>query len=265
MSTIEMWLSSLLLVVVLPVLAVGGAFLVRRVVGPEVLVHHNDVAGFIYSVIGVVYAVLLGFTAIIVWGQYRSAQEGVEREANALADLYRDAEVFPPEVRDQLEGRLRNYGRLVVEKEWPAMAVGKSSSETWETYNQLWRTYHEFKPQDDHQRAWYAESLQRLNVLADQRRNRLLSIRSGLPGIIWAVLFGGAAITIAFSFFFGLQNARAQGLMVAGLTLTIGIVLLSIIALEHPFAGISPVDPGAFQQVEKIFDVWSQAGAGRNR
>ena len=33
-----------------------------------------DVAGFIYAVIGVVYAVLLGFSAIIVWEQYRQAR-----------------------------------------------------------------------------------------------------------------------------------------------------------------------------------------------
>jgi hypothetical protein len=32
------------------------------------------VAGFIYAVIGVVYAVLLGFSAIIVWEQYRQAR-----------------------------------------------------------------------------------------------------------------------------------------------------------------------------------------------
>ena len=48
------------------VLATAGALLVRRWVPVEVLERHNEVAGFIYSVIGVMYAVLLGFTAIIV-------------------------------------------------------------------------------------------------------------------------------------------------------------------------------------------------------
>jgi len=45
--------------------AVTGALLVRRWAPVEVLERHNEVAGFIYSVIGVMYAVLLGFTAII--------------------------------------------------------------------------------------------------------------------------------------------------------------------------------------------------------
>jgi hypothetical protein len=254
MPTLQMVMWTLLLLIVLPAAAIGGSLLVRRRVGAEVLARHNDVAGFIYAVIGVVYAVLLGFSAIIVWEQFRNAQEGAELEANDLADLYRDAQVFPAETREQIEARLREYIRLVVEEEWPAMATGESSARTWEAYNLLWRSYHEFKPEDEHQYAWYGESLQRLNNLGDQRRNRLLSVRSGVPSVMWAVLVGAGAVTIGFSFLFGTGNARAQALMTGALALTIGVVLLSILALEHPFAGITRVDPEAFEQVRRILD-----------
>jgi Protein of unknown function (DUF4239) len=264
MSSVETWFWILLLVLALPAIAAGGALLVRSAVGPAVLARNNNVAGFIYAVIGVVYAVLLGFTAIMVWEQFRNAQEGVEREADALADLYRDAQAFPPEVREQVVLRVRAYARVVIEKEWPAMAEGESSPEAWEAYEQLWRTYHEFTPQDDHQRAWYAESVRQLSALGDERRDRLLRVRSGLPTVIWSVLLGGGAVTIGFTFLFGTRNARAQGLMTAGLALTIGVVLLSIVALEHPFAGITRVDPKAFHQVEEILGVWNGPGGGRN-
>jgi hypothetical protein len=50
--------------------AVAGALLVRRWATVDVLERHNEVAGFIYAVIGVLYAVLLGFTAIIVWERF---------------------------------------------------------------------------------------------------------------------------------------------------------------------------------------------------
>lgn len=263
MSSFETWFWTLLLVGALPALAVWGALLVRRAVGADVLASHNDVAGFLYAVIGVVYAVLLGFTAIIVWEQFRKAQEGAELEANALADLYRDAQVFPAAVRGQVETRVREYARLVVEEEWPAMAAGGSSPGTWDAYDRLWRTYHEFTPQDDHQRTWYVESVQRMNLLGDQRRNRLLSNRSGVPTIMWAVLLGAGAITIAFSFLFGTRNPRAQGVMTGALALTIGIVLLSILALQHPFAGITRVDPDAFEQVQEILDRVGRPAAGR--
>jgi hypothetical protein len=237
--------------------------LVRRAVGSDVLARHNDVAGFIYAVIGVVYAVLLGFSAIIVWEQFRQAQEGIEREANEMSDLYRDAQVFPPEVRQQVEDGLRAYARSVVEKEWPAMATGKSSPETWEAFNQLWRIYHEFKPEDDHQRTWYAASIERMNALGDHRRIRLLSVRSGVPGVIWAVLIGAGAVTIGFSLLFGTQNGRAHGLMTAGVAITIGAVLFSILALQHPFGGINRVAPEAFHQFMEILDL--RSGSERMR
>jgi hypothetical protein len=257
MSSVETWFWILLLVLALPAIAAGGALLVRSAVGPDVLACHNNVAGFIYGVIGVVYAVLLGFTAIMVWEQFRNAQEGVEREADALADLYRDAQNFPPEVREQVALRVRAYARAVIEKEWPAMAEGQSSPETWDEYEQLWRTYDEFTPHEDHQRAWYAESIRQLNALGDERRDRLLRVRSHLPTVIWSVLLAGGAVTIGFTFFFGTQNPRAQGLMTAGLALTIGVVLLSILALEQPFAGITRVHPEAFHQVQKILGAWN--------
>jgi hypothetical protein len=257
MPSAETWFWILLLVLALPLTAAGGALLVRNAVGPDVLACHNNVAGFIYGVIGVVYAVLLGFTAIMVWEQFRNAQEGVEREADALADLYREARSFPPEVRDQVAFQVRAYARAVIEKEWPAMAEGESSPESWEEYEQLWRTYHKFMPQTDQQRAWYAEAIRALNELGDSRRDRLLRVRSGLPAVIWSVLLAGGTVTIGFTFLFGTRSAWAQGLMTASLALTIGVVLLSILALEHPFAGITRVNPATFHQLEEILSAWN--------
>ena len=268
------WLWSMLLVGATVLLAAAGTLLTRRWVSVEILKLNNEVAGFIYAVIGVLYAVLLGFTAIIVWEQFDKAQAGVDQEANELADLYRHAQAFPDDTRRTLETQLRAYAKLVVEKEWPAMAERTSSSETWEmyspetweTYNQLWRTYQQFQPQNDHERIWYAQSLTRLSQLGDQRRLRLLSSRSeGIPAVMWVALLGAGGVTIGFSFLFGTRSAVAQVLMTSALAMTIAVVLLSIVALEEPFRGITRVDPGAFDQVAYIFDVWSRSGVDQPR
>jgi hypothetical protein len=180
--------------------------------------------------------------------------------------LYRDAQTFPDEVRRELETHLRTYARLVVDKEWPAMVERKSSPETWEAYNKLWRTYHLYQPENEHERIWYAQSLAKLNQLGDQRRLRLLSSRSeGVPGVMWVVLLGAGVVTIGFSFLFGTRSATAQVLMTAGLAIVIALVLLSIMAMQDPFAGITRVDSDAFAQIADIFDVWSHPGAGQPR
>lgn len=256
------WLAGILLVGGMVALAVAGTLLTRRRVGAEVLQFNNEVAGFIYAVVGVVYAVLLGLSAIIVWEQYDQAKVIVEREANELADLYRSAQTFPDGVRRELEARIRTYARLVVEKEWPAMAEHKASPEAWQAFNQLWRTYHLFRPENDHQRIWYAESLKRLNQLGDQRRLRLLNSRSeGVPGVMWVVLLGGGVVTVAYTFLFGSRGTAAQVLMAAGVAMMTALVQLSVLAMHHPFSGIVRVEPGAFDQTLEVFRSGGQTGA----
>ena len=56
----------------------------------------------------------------------------------------------------------------------------------------------------------------------------------------------GAVITIGFSFLFGTENIWAQSFMVASLAGVITLVLLLIVALDHPYAGIIIVTPEAF-------------------
>jgi hypothetical protein len=256
MSPLDALFWSLLIVGGITFAAIAGALLVRRWVTVEVLERHNDVAGFIYAVIGVLYAVLLGFTAIIVWERFDEAQTNVEKEANELGDLFRNAQAFAAEnFREELETNLRSYVRIVVENEWPAMAKGKSSADAWDAYNRLWQTYYRFSPQDENERIWYSQSLTRLNQLGDQRRLRLLSSQSeGVPAVMWVVLLGAGAITIGFSFLFGTKNTIAQAVMTAGLAMTIALVLLSIFALEKPFGGITRIEPEAFNQAKEIFD-----------
>jgi len=211
------WFWSLLLVGATVLLSVAGTLMVRRLISVEVLERHNEVAGFIYAVIGVVYAVLLGFAAITVWERYDRAQASVEQEANDLADLYRDAQTFQGEIRTQLESQIRDYVRLAVQKEWPAMADGKSNPEVWDAYMKLWRTYYQFTPETDQEKTWYSHSLTKLNDLSDQRRARLLMSRAGsVPVMMWVALLGTGAITIAFSFLFGTPNTTAQIIMFQG-------------------------------------------------
>ena len=192
-AMLSAWFWAFFLIGATLLLTVAGSLLVRRLITVEVLQRHNDVAGFIYAVIGVVYAVLLGFAAVTVWERYDRAQASVEQEANDLSDLYRDAQTFPSDIRAELESRIRDYVQLAVEKEWPAMAERKFSPEVWDAYIQLWRTYYQFAPGNDQEKIWYSQSLTKLNDLGDQRRMRLLTSRAGgVPVMMWVALLGMA-------------------------------------------------------------------------
>src|SRR5215208_7968764 len=117
-----------ILTVFVPMLvAVVGLVLVQRLVPPERREEHNDVAGFIYAVLGVAYAVVLAFMLISVWQDYNTAQTNVESEANELAGVYFLASRLPESERTHVQDLARTYARVVVEQEWPMMEQGETS------------------------------------------------------------------------------------------------------------------------------------------
>ena len=60
--------------------ALVGLELVQRLVPAVSRQRSDDVAGFIYAALGVIYAVLLALVVIAVWEEYQAANETVEQE-----------------------------------------------------------------------------------------------------------------------------------------------------------------------------------------
>ena len=126
LSSLPLWITVLLLVVIPTALAMGAQAFIHRWVGVERLVQNNDIAGFKFATVGVIYAVLLGFTVIAVWEKFNAAENAVEQEAGSIAALLRYAEGKDAEAV-ALRGALKNYASSAINNEWPAMA-GESES-----------------------------------------------------------------------------------------------------------------------------------------
>ena len=96
--------------------------LIRRWVGIETLVKNNEIAGFKFATVGVIYAVLLAFSVIVVWEKFNDAQTSVAEEAGATAALFRYAEGKEPEAL-AFRTALVNYLKAAIDEEWPAMGL----------------------------------------------------------------------------------------------------------------------------------------------
>ena len=97
--------------------ALAGLELVQRLVPAVSRQPHNDVAGFIYAALGVIYAVLLALVVIAVWEEYGQASETVEQEANAAADIYWLAHRLPEPRGPHVQELARSYAEVVVHEE----------------------------------------------------------------------------------------------------------------------------------------------------
>jgi hypothetical protein len=237
-----------------PVLvAVAGLVVVQRLVPPERREGQNDVAGFIYAVLGVAYAVLLAFVVIAVWQDYETAKTNVESEAHELAGVYYNASQLPEPQRTTIRDLVRTYARVVVQEEWPLMERGKTSPRADSLLRQLRLQILHFDPHTKGDQIIYERGLTQLHDAADARRERLLEVREGIPDLLWVVIVGGGVVTVSFTYLFGLKSNAAHALMVAALTLVICGILFTIGEFDYPFSGVVEIRPEAFKEVLSSF------------
>ncbi len=198
--------------------AVAGLMLVQRLVPAAVRKEHNDVAGFIYAALGVIYAVLLALVVIAAWEGYEQASVTVEEEANALAEIFWLAHWMPQPEGRELQEVARSYAQEVVDKEWPLMEQGRTppmrgTQETptgWVLIDDIRTRLNAFEPHTEAEQDLHAEGLDQVQRLADARRMRLVAASESMPPILWFVLIFGGVVTVGFTYLFGLENTWAR-------------------------------------------------------
>ncbi|NHQ60890.1 DUF4239 domain-containing protein [Chlorobium sp. BLA1] len=222
--------------------------MVRRRFGVAELSKHNDVAGFIYSVVGVIYAVLLAFVVIVEWELYRDAESRAHEEVRCMASVFRDVRAFSgrPEAA-AIQEEIIAYSTRVINEEWPMMAEGNSSPEALRSVHRIFDLTLRLRPQNEYESIWYREIVSNLNDFSDARNQRILAGKEGvIPPFMWSVMIIGGIVTIGFSFLFGTSNSMAQSLMVGALACIITLVLLVIVAFDNPYKGIIRVKSEPF-------------------
>jgi hypothetical protein len=238
--------------------AVAGLELVQRLVPAQKRQEHNDVAGFVYAVVGIVYAVLLALLVIAVWEQYQRARETVESEANATVEIAWLDHGLPETEGYHLQEDARSYAQEVVDEEWPLMEQGiegeRGTPEGWDLIDDMRATLQEVQPSTEAESQLYAEGLDEIQRLGDARRMRLVQAEEGMPGVLWVILVLGAVVTVGFTYLFGLRNSWAHRLMVMSLTAVIVLVLFTIGVMDDPFTGGARIEPSAFDLILERFE-----------
>ena len=229
-------------------LAVAGLLAFHAIVPHELRSLHNDLAGFVLAIVGVIYAVLLAFIAVAVWQNYTDVDNLVQTEANLVGDLYQDTVGLPMPVAQQLRQNLFDYTETVVHKEWPhMMAATPARLKGWRILGSFHLTLAQLKPPDAPTVAVQTQMLNTLDRLYDVRRGRFHAAGAELPAIVWWNLIVGALILVVFSYLFGAARLAMHAVMVGMLGASIGLVLMLIVLLNNPFLGRSHVSVEPFQ------------------
>jgi Protein of unknown function (DUF4239) len=253
------WLSDLpttVAVIVSLVIGAGlsalGLFVVHPILPHEVRVVHNDVSGFIFATVGVVYAVLLAFVAVAVWQNFAQIDSQVQTEANLVGNLYRDTVAFPEPSASKLRHFLFVYAEIVVQDEWPALAAGRvDEAAGWQLLDKFHAELIQFQSNDGSVGIMRADAIKTLNQLYDARRGRFYAANSELPSILWWNLIAGAVILMLFSYLFGAIRLWMHLAMVSLLGALIGLIMSLVVLLNNPFRGPNHVSIAPFHRLVK--------------
>ena len=239
------------LVVAMGSLAAVGLLFVRRRILPRLRITEQD-GEFVNTMVQSVmmfYALTVAMISIAVWQSYSDASKSVSQEATALAVLYRDVSSYPLPVRTQLQDALRKYVKYVIRDAWPEQQAGRVPQGGVERIRRFEEILTGFEPSTEGQKILHAETLRAHDQMIEARRMRLDAVQTALPGIMWTVIFVGAALGLIGSYLFRVGDARLHMSLVMLLATFIALVIFVVLAFDRPFRGDMGIGSEPYQLV----------------
>ncbi|WP_033338598.1 bestrophin-like domain [Catenuloplanes japonicus] len=229
-------------------IAMVAAWLVDRWVPAARREANNEVAGMLFSIIGVVYAILLTFVTIAVWETSSAAEDSTRNEAHALLEVNR----YGVELADggNLQALVRRYATVVIGDEWPRLQAGEDiSGDGARLIDAMWAGVDGHEAATDSAVLRQAEVRAVLRELGEAREVRLSTATSGLPVTIWGALIASSVLVVVNSLLFGVPGRGSYVAMVGILAAVSALLLYTVYQLEFPFQRGEQIGPDVFDGV----------------
>jgi hypothetical protein len=236
---------------------VGFTWLGLVLIRPWVRRHAADqpdwdaLIGAILAAFVVFYGITLALIAVSSYQNFVAVNQGVGREAASLGTLYRDVSNYPEPIRGELQTMLRDYTRYVIEEAWPAQKRGVVPQGGTVRVQAFEEKLLSFQPQTQDEAILHAETLRELDEFNDYRNQRLESITTGLPDVLWYLVAVGAVVNAMLTCLFDVKRLSVHLLLTGLMALFVAQMVFMIVALDKPFRGGVSVGSGAFQLVQR--------------
>jgi hypothetical protein len=250
-----LWLVLIAVLVVSVLVGAATIWVAHRILPEQVGDGHNGALSPFLTCVGLVYGALLGFTIVVAWEQFSSAEANVSNEASTLTTMYRQTVGMPVAEQAQMRGLLRAYTTAVAGPEWEkAIRAGGGGTESArdalnEMYRVLGREHSSVESNPISQRF-----LDKVDTLASERSQRILDAKPRIPGLLWSGLLFGGVVLVALGGFIRLRSRRAHLLLLSAVSVLLGLLLFIVFWLDHPFGNELGVTSEPFEQSLTAFD-----------
>ena len=234
-------------------LSIAGMLAVRKRVGVQQLSRYHEVAGYLLSVVGTLYAVLLGFVVVEAMQHTQDLRVLVDQEAGGLCNIYLCANGLPKEKKAIIQKTCDEYADAVINDEWPSIKHGTYSVKAFNRVWVLWKEISTYAPVTETEKTMHSQLTSEICSMTQNRRTRIVSASHGTNPLMWTVLIVGAVFTVIFTYFFGVENIKAQIIMTTLVSLTLSLNIFLVFVFGSPFGGEYIVQPDSFILDRMIF------------
>jgi hypothetical protein len=252
MGLAGLWLFLIVVVTVSILLAVGCIIVADRLVDGSTGTKYNSALAPFVTTVALVYGALLGFTVVVAWEQFSSAEANVTSESSTLATMYRQTVGMPGTEQATLRELLRSY-TTAVQTEWNAQDRGDRSDTARSAITQMYRVLGSQQP-NEASNPINGEFLSQLAVLTSQRNTRVLDARPRIPGLLWTGMLFGGVLLIALMGFMRLESKRGHMILSSAVAVLLGLLMFIVFWLDHPFGRENGVTPAPFEHALQVFD-----------
>jgi len=196
----------------------------------------QPVGAMVASILGLL-ALVLGFTFSLAASRFDARRLAVLEESNAIGTSYLRTRLLPEPERTELARLLREYADVRV-RGTQAAQTAEAIARSEILHESLW-AHASSAAERDSGSIMTGMFIQSLNEVIDLHAKRVLvGMRSRIPVVIWAGLFGLAILGMAaVGYQAGLAATRRSPAMVA-LVLSFAVVLLLIADLDRGQDGL---------------------------
>src|SRR5277367_2918119 len=173
------YLLGFLVVLVVTCLSVLGMVIVRKNVTFETLLTYHEVAGYLLSVVGTLYAVLLGFVVVDAMQHMQDVRELVSMEASGLANIFLISEGLPGPKKETIRTLCKEYAHEVIDDEWVVLPKGKYSQKTFHTVFKIWKELTTFDPVTQREQNLQQQLVQEICSMTQNHRTRVINAVRG--------------------------------------------------------------------------------------
>ncbi len=249
--SLPLWLICTVVIVVFVGSAVLGLLATRRWVLPHLDMEREDAefGGAMVQAILVFYALAIALVAVNTWEEHSAQEDRSSQEAAMIATMYRQSQLYPADVRAELDRGLLAYLTHIVEEDWPAQARGEVPNGGTQLVGDLQATLGAYEPTSNGMQAVHELALDTFRDMVELRRLRLDAVGGHLSGAMWVFVLFGAGLSIGSAYLFVVADLKLHVLLVSLLATIIGMVVILIAAYDSPFVGDLGVQPDSYQLI----------------